>query len=96
MVEPQGWYEIEPIEWRAPKFDLAELAKLRWIEKLSRKELAKRFGKTEAAIQQHFHKLKLKDFRVPGLDLETRQMILLIVYGSAELARPRSKRGAPR
>lgn len=64
--------------WRAPRFDLAELAKLRWLEKWSRKDLTRRFGKTETAIQQHLHKLKLKRFEVPGLEPEARDRILQI------------------
>jgi biotin operon repressor len=57
-------------------FDLAELAKRRWIEGLSRKELAHAYGKTECAIQSHFQELKRKGFRVPGLTADEREGIL--------------------
>ena len=55
------------MEWREPRLDLAELAKLRWIEGLSRKVLAERYGRTEEAIQNCFQALKRKSFEVPGL-----------------------------
>jgi len=44
-----------------------ELAKLRWIERWSRKQLAKHFGKTEMAIQNQFQKIKGHVFNLPGL-----------------------------
>lgn len=75
LFEPLVFPQVKTIEWRAPRFDLAELAKLRWIENWSRKDLARHFGKTETAIQQYFHKLKLKKFRVQGLDRKTSQAI---------------------
>jgi hypothetical protein len=76
VCEPLIASQDEYIKWRAPKFDLAELARLRWLENWSRKALAERFGKTEPAIQQHFHKLKVKDFRVDGLNARDRVEIL--------------------
>jgi hypothetical protein len=57
------------------KLDLAELARLRWIESLSRKELAERFGKTEVAMQNYFQALRRMDFQVPGLTNEERRKI---------------------
>jgi DNA-binding transcriptional regulator LsrR (DeoR family) len=41
--------------------NLAELAKLRWIEGWSRKKLAEHYGRTEDAIQNYFQKIKKKD-----------------------------------
>jgi hypothetical protein len=54
VEEPLAWAEQYPIQWREPRVDLAELAKLRWIEGLSRKELAQKYGKTAVAIQNYF------------------------------------------
>ena len=61
------WAETYPIQWREPKVDFAELAKLRWIEGVSRKELAERYGRTECAIQNYFQELRRRKFRVSGL-----------------------------
>lgn len=81
VCKPQVWSQDQPIAWRVTRFDLAELAKLRWIENWSRKDLARHFGKTETAIQQHFHKLKIRDFKVPGLDQKVRDRILKDLSG---------------
>ncbi len=36
VEEPLTWAETFPIQWREPSVDLAELAKLRWIDGVSR------------------------------------------------------------
>ncbi len=77
--EPLSWNIELPIEWKEPKFDLAELARLRWIEKWPRKQLARHFGKTEVAIQNHFSALKNKDFRVQGLSESDRLKVKTVV-----------------
>ena len=61
VEEPLSWTEEYQIQWREARIDLAELARLRWIEGLSRKELAMRFGKTEVAIQNYFQLLRRKN-----------------------------------
>jgi hypothetical protein len=76
VEEPLSWAEEYPIQWREPLFDLAELAKRRWIEGLSRKELARVYGRTECAIQNHFQELKRRGLRVPGLTDDEREKIL--------------------
>ncbi len=70
------WIEIYPIQWREPRVDLAELAKLRWIEGLSRKQLAIKYAKTEEAIQNYFQALRRLDFRAHGLSEKERTDIL--------------------
>lgn len=70
------WAEIYPIEWRAPRFDLAELAVLRWINGGSVKELAAKLGKTEYAIQNYFQELRRRNFQVPGLSDQERKKIM--------------------
>jgi hypothetical protein len=60
VEEPLCWVEEYPIRWREPKIDLAELAKLRWFEGLSRKELASRYGKSESAIQNYLQEGVIK------------------------------------
>ncbi len=77
--EPLGWAETYPIQWREPRVDFAELAKLRWIEDWSRKELAKKFGKTEGAVQNYFQALKQRHFQIQGLSELERQAIKLKV-----------------
>lgn len=75
LEELLAWVEEYPIQWREPRLDLAELAKLRWIQGLSRQELAERYGKTECAIQNYFQDLRRMDFRAPGLTEEERRKI---------------------
>lgn len=79
VEEPQAWAEEYPIQWREPRVDLAELAKLRWIEGLSRQELAKRYGKTPIAIQNYFQYLKRRNFEVSGLSKHEREQILWVL-----------------
>lgn len=49
---------IYPITWKEPRVDLRELAKLRFEDGWSRKQLAEYYGKTEWAIQSYFQKIK--------------------------------------
>ena len=67
VEEPLAWAEEYPIQWREPEFNLAELARLRWIEGLSTKQLAAKFGRTECAIKNYYQKLRRLEFRVSGL-----------------------------
>jgi transcriptional antiterminator len=76
LEEPLSWVEEYPIQWREPRFDLAELAKLRWIEGLSRKQLAKKYGRSEVAVQNYFQTIRRKNFRVRGLSEAERRKIL--------------------
>ncbi len=76
--EPLCWAETYPIQWREPRVDLAELAKLRWIEGLSRKELAGRFGRTEIAVQNYIQELRRRRFQVTGLVAQDRERILRV------------------
>lgn len=46
------------IEWQEPRVDLRELAKLRFIDGWSRKQLSEHYGRTEDAIQNYFQKIK--------------------------------------
>ncbi|MBN8542428.1 MAG: hypothetical protein J0L82_18705 [Deltaproteobacteria bacterium] len=64
-----------PICWREPKIDLAEPARLRWIEKWTREDLAKRFQRTEVGIQYYFQKFRRADFRITGLSKADRNRI---------------------
>lgn len=64
--EPLVWVEEYPIQWREPKLDLGELARLRWIEWLSREELARRFGRSESGIQRYYDELKRLRGRARG------------------------------
>jgi hypothetical protein len=57
LEELLGWEKTYSIQWREPRVNLAELAKLRWADGWSSKKLAKRFGRTECAIQNYFRKI---------------------------------------
>ena len=54
-----------PIRWQKPRVDLRELAKLRYVHKWSRKQLASHYGRTEDAIQNYFQKIKKKRIKQP-------------------------------
>ncbi len=47
-----------PMQWREPSLNLAELAKLRWVEGWSRKQLAEHYGKSVDAISNYFQEAK--------------------------------------
>ncbi|MCO5114321.1 MAG: hypothetical protein M9899_09100 [Bdellovibrionaceae bacterium] len=74
--EPLVKVETYSIQWREPRVDLAELAKLRWIEGYSRKQLAEKYGKTTVAIQNYFQELRRLRFCVSGLSEIEREEIL--------------------
>jgi len=76
VKEQMNWVNEYPIEWRKPPFDLAELARLRWIKGLSIKELAQRFGKSKSSIDYHLKMIKKKNFNLVGLTYVEREMIL--------------------
>lgn len=75
VEEPLAWAEEYPIQWREPRVYLAELAKLRWIEGLSKRELAEKYGKTCYAIQNYFQELRRRDFQVIGLSVKEREKV---------------------
>lgn len=67
LEELLGWAKIYPIQWRDPRVNLTELAKLRWIEGWDRKKLAAHFGRTEGAVQNYFQEIRRKGFNLLGL-----------------------------
>ncbi len=75
LEEPLGWIKTYPIQWREPRVNLTELAKLRWIEGWDRKQLADHFGRTEVAVQNYFQEIRKKGFRLPGLNEGDRRRI---------------------
>jgi hypothetical protein len=58
--EPLVVEQICLIQWQESRVDLSELARLRWIEEWTRKELSEHYGRTEDAIQNYFQKIKKK------------------------------------
>ena len=60
VEEPLTTGTLYPIQWRELRVNLAELAKLRFIDGWSRKQLAEYYGRTEDAIQNYFQKIKKK------------------------------------
>jgi hypothetical protein len=74
LEEPLCGIETYPVVWREPRFDLAELARLRWIKGLSYKELASRFGKTPNAIECHCREIRKRNFEVGLSKTELRQV----------------------
>lgn len=70
-----SWVREYPIQWHDPRINLAELAKLRWIEGWSREALAKRYGKSVNAIQCYFQLLKREGFHGVGLTVSEIEII---------------------
>ena len=76
VEEPLAWAEEYPIQWREPRLNLAELAKLRWIEGLSTQDLAKHFDKTLYAIENYYQTARRANLEIEGLSAEDRKQIL--------------------
>jgi hypothetical protein len=55
--------------------NLAELAKLRYIEGWSRQQLAEHFQKSPFAITNYCQNMRKKDFNLEGLTKEERKKI---------------------
>jgi len=51
---PLVWAEEYPTQWWKPKVDAVELARLRWAEDLSYKEIAARTGLSVSGVKSHF------------------------------------------
>ena len=64
-----------PIQWHEPRVDLAELAKLRYLEGWSRQRLASHYGRTLHAITNYCQSIRRKDFNLPGLTVEDKEKI---------------------
>ena len=64
-----------PIQWHEPRVDLAELAKLRYLEGWSRQRLASHYGRTLNAITNYCQTIRRRDFRLPGLTETERKKI---------------------
>ncbi len=63
------------IQWYEPRVDLAELAKLRYLEGWSRQRLASHYGRTLNAITNYCQTIRRRDFRIPGLTEAERKKI---------------------
>jgi hypothetical protein len=83
LKEPLDRAKTYPIQWRDPRVNLSELAKLRWIEGWDRKQLAAHFGRTEVAVQNYFQEIRRKDFKLPGLT----ESVLRRVKSNAQFTR---------
>jgi hypothetical protein len=62
-------------EWRESRVNLAELAKLRWIDGLTRPQLASHYQKSLHAITKYCVTIKKEDFDLEGLTVEERGKI---------------------
>ncbi len=64
-----------PIQWVESRVDLAELAKLRYLEGCSRQRLASHYGRTLHAITNYCQTIRRRDFNLPGLTVEDKEKI---------------------
>jgi hypothetical protein len=63
------------IQWSDSRVDLAELAKLRYIEGWSRKQLATHYNRSLWAISNYFQNIRKKNFKIPGLSDDESKLI---------------------
>ena len=77
LAEHRVMGKLHLIQRKRPKLDLSELARLRWIERWSRKRLAQHFGKSELTIQNYFHRLKQGIYKIDKLPPDERRKIML-------------------
>ena len=63
------------IQWFESKVDLAELAKLRWIEGWSYQKLGIHFNRTSCVINNYCQKVRKMDFKLPLLTKKEQEMI---------------------
>ena len=75
ISEPLCWSIMYPASWLGPRFNLTELARFRWIDRKSRKELATYYGKTNNAIGCALYAIRRRDFDLPGLSSKEREDI---------------------
>lgn len=73
--EPLVKVETYPIQWREPRVDLAELAKLRYLEGWSRERLAQHYGRTLHAITAYCQNIRRKNFVLDELTEQEREKI---------------------
>lgn len=75
LSEPLVLDTTYPIQWHEPRVDLAELAKLRYLEDWSRQRLASHYRRTLHAITNYCQTIRRKDFNLPGLTVEDKVKI---------------------
>jgi DNA-binding transcriptional regulator LsrR (DeoR family) len=64
-----------PFQWRDQRVNLAELAKLRWIEGWTRPQLASHYQKTLYAISKYCKTIKQKGFVLEDLSIKEQEKI---------------------
>jgi hypothetical protein len=63
VVEPQGATVCKEyaISWRRQEFNLAELAKLRWVDNWTMDQLTRHFGIGSTAIKERLQKIATRN-----------------------------------
>lgn len=64
-----------PIQWRESRVNLAELAKLRYLEGWDRKKLAQHYRRTLYAITNYCQAMRKKNFNLEGLTAAEKEKI---------------------
>jgi hypothetical protein len=75
LREPLLMDIVYPIQWRESRVNLAELAKLRYLEGWSREQLARHYGRTLNAITNYCQNIRRKNFELDGLSMLEREKI---------------------
>ena len=75
VEEPLTTRTQYPIQWRELRVNLAELAKLRFIDGCSRQQLADHYQRTLYAITNYCQNIRRKDFDLEGLTKKEREQI---------------------
>ncbi len=75
LEEPLTFGLTHQIQWNESRVNLAELAKLRWIDGRTYKDLASHYGRTRNAISNYCQNIRRKGIDLPGLTNEEREKI---------------------
>jgi len=75
LEEPLVFDLSYQIQWVESRVDLAELAKLRWIEGWNHQKLSLHYNRTLNAINNYCQNIRRKNFNLPGLTTEEREKI---------------------
>ncbi|MBC7419386.1 MAG: recombinase zinc beta ribbon domain-containing protein [Bdellovibrio sp.] len=76
LEEPLTMDKTYPIQWRDSRLNLAELAKLRWIDGMDTNSLAKHFNKSPYAIENYYRNIRRRNYKLDGLTKVESERIL--------------------
>ena len=75
LIEPMTVATEHPVQWREPKTDLAELARLRWINRWSRIRIANKLNRSPETVAMYLTRLRRGQIERIQINPEERQKI---------------------